>query len=629
MCGIAGYLQIKPGVPLNQDDLRKMTAAIKHRGPDDDGFYAKGPVGLGMRRLSIVDLEGGAQPISNERNNVWVVFNGEIYNHQEIRKELEEKGHAFRTRSDTEVLVHGYEEWGENFLGRLRGMFAFALWDETFQKLLVVRDPFGVKPLYYATHSGHLIFGSEPKCILASRDFPKRPDTRSLLTLLTLQYVPSPDTAFKGVRKLPPGSMLISQKGRVVVRSYWTLPGGLDAGGETYGSEQEWVDALRLRLFASVKEQLNADVPVGAFLSGGVDSSFLVASVVHQTHKAIRTYSVGFPGPAGEFNETTYARKVAQLLHCPHRELTVEPGMLPDLLPRLSKFLDDPVVDPAVIPTFLVSLFARQEVKVVLSGEGADELFGGYRRYAFDRALGGAARSMPHWFRDKLMPFFLRKRKERVRQAWEALSQDDLLKRHLTWARLSTDSTLRSLLGPKLEFEAETLHVEDCFEKVLEEARHRPGGELSRMLYLDLKTWLPDDLLTKVDRMSMAASLEARVPYLDPRVVEFAFQVPEKLKVRGKTGKYLLKEAARMYLPREIVDRPKQGFAVPLAPWYRNELKGVLLDTLSNDRVRARGLFSPQGVDRLIQEHLSGKEDHHLVLFGLMMIEWWYDEFFK
>jgi asparagine synthase (glutamine-hydrolysing) len=629
MCGIAGFLQIKAGQGLRESDLREMTAAIKHRGPDDDGFYVKSPVGLGMRRLSIVDLPGGAQPISNERGSVWTVFNGEIYNYEEIRKDLEAAGHTFQTKSDTEVLVHGYEEWGEGFLGRLRGMYAFALWDETFQKLLLVRDPFGIKPLYYATHAGCLMFGSEIKALLAVKGFPRRPDTRALMTLLTLQYIPSPDTAFKGVRKLPPGHMLVCQKGKISVRPFWNLPGGAEVGGEMYGTEREWVDALRLRLFASVKEQLMADVPVGAFLSGGVDSSLIVASVVHQTHKAIRTYSVGFPGTGDAFNELSHARKVAKLLQCPHREMTVEPGMLPDLMPRLSKFLDDPVVDPAVIPTFLVSLFARQEVKVVLSGEGADELFGGYRRYAFDQNLGGTARKMPGWFRNRLMPFFLRKRNERVRQAWEALSETDLLKRHMTWARLSTDETLKTILGPKLEFEAESLHVEESFAKVLEEASHRPGGDLNRMLYLDLKTWLPDDLLNKVDRMSMAASLEARVPYLDPRLVEFAFQVPEKLKVKGATGKYLLKEAARMYLPNDIVDRPKQGFAVPLAPWFRNELKPILMDTLSEDRLKRRGLFDPKGVQNLIQAHMSGKEDHHLILFGLLMIEWWYDEFFK
>jgi asparagine synthase (glutamine-hydrolysing) len=627
MCGIAGYLQIKAGPGLTASDLRDMTATLKHRGPDDDGFYAKGPIGLGMRRLSIVDLKGGAQPIANERNNVWTVFNGEIYNHLEVRKDLEAAGHVFRSQSDTEVLVHGYEEWGEGFLGRLRGMYAFALWDETFQKLILARDPFGIKPLYYATHAGCLVFGSEIKALLAVKGFPKRADTHALLTLLTLQYIPSPDTAFKGVRKLPPGHLLVCQKGKILVKPFWSLPGGTEMGDVAGMSERDYVDALRLKLFASVKEQLMADVPVGAFLSGGVDSSFVTAAVVHQTHKAIRTYSVGFPGKTDEYNELAHARKVADLLHCPHLEMTVEPGMLPDLMPRLAKFMDDPVVDPAILPTFLVSLFARQEVKVVLSGEGADELFGGYRRYAFDQNLGGAARSMPGWFRDKVVPFFLRQRKERVRQAWEALSQEDLLKRHLTWARLSTDATLRSLLGPKLEFEMETLHVEDAFAKVLEEAKHRPGGELNRMLYLDLKTWLPDDLLTKVDRMSMAASLEARVPYLDPRVVEFAFQVPEDLKLKGKTGKYLLKEAARIYLPNDIVDRPKRGFAVPLAPWFRNELKGILLNTLSEERLKHRGLFDPKGVKNLINGHLSGQEDHHLILFGLMMIEWFYEEF--
>ncbi len=622
MCGIAGFTQFKAGLAYKSRDLDSMVETLKHRGPDDTGFYFKRFTGLGMSRLAIVDLTGGAQPISNERGTVWVVSNGEIYNHLELRKALEAGGHHFRSHSDTEVLVHAYEEYGDAFVGQLRGMFAFALWDETFQKLLIARDHVGVKPLYYTTANGSLLFASEIKALLEAPGVEAKADNRQVLSLMTLQYVPTPDTLFKGIRKLPAGHTLICQSGKISIKPYWQLPPRpADAPGlekVSAAQEKEWVERLRYLFSASVKDQLMADVPVGAFLSGGLDSSLVVASMTHQTHQRVRTYSVGFDNQK-DFNELKHAQKVSVYLKSQHREIMVDARMLLDLIPRLVKYQDDPVIDPAALPTFVVSLFARQEVKVVLTGEGADEMFGGYRRYAFDQ-MSSKVRALPGWIRNKILPAF----KGRAGQALDALQKDDLLKRHMAWSRLCRESTLADLAGEKLKYEMEHTNLDEIFERLYEGAQTYGFDSLNMMLYLDLKTWLPDDLLNKVDRMSMAASLEARVPYLDHRLVEFAFSLPSSMKLKGGEGKYLLKKAAQKYLPKAIVYRKKQGFGVPLGPWFKNELKPLLMDTLNSERFKKRGLFDLGATNRLIAEHMEGKQDHHLLLYGILLLELWH-----
>jgi asparagine synthase (glutamine-hydrolysing) len=626
VCGIAGFVQFKPGLALKMRHLEEMTETLKHRGPDDKGYYQKGPVGLGMTRLSIIDVQGGAQPISNERGTIWTVFNGEIYNHLALRRVLEEAGHRFATRSDTEVIVHAYEEYGDAFIGKLRGMFSIALWDETFQKLLLVRDHVGVKPLYYTAADGHLLFGSEIKALLAVDTVQRQVDLKQVLTLMTLQYVPTPDTLFKGIRKLPPAHYLICQSGRLLTRSYWDLPQATapsDGKQEkpSSGQEKEWAEELRARLFASVKEQLMADVPVGAFLSGGLDSSLVVAAITQQIQKPVKTYSVGFKNEE-DFNELKYARKVSNHLKSQHREIMVDAKMLNDLIPRLVKYQDDPVIDPAVLPTFVVSLFARQEVKVVLTGEGADELFGGYRRYSFDQLSGPVSR-VPGWLR-KVVPFLTGKMKDPYKQAWQALQKEDLVKRHVAWSRLCMEETLVDLAGSRLKYEMENSKVEESLEKIFTAAEPYGFDNLNVMLYMDLKTWLPDDLLCKVDNMSMAASLEARVPYLDHRLVEFAFSLPSSVKLRGNTGKYILKKAAEKFIPSEIINRPKQGFGVPLGPWFRKELKPLLMDTLHSVKFKERRYFDPVKTEQLIQEHMSGRQDHHMILYGLLLVELWH-----
>jgi asparagine synthase (glutamine-hydrolysing) len=626
MCGIAGFTQFKAGLAYKSRDLESMVEAIKHRGPDDTGFYFKRFTGLGMSRLAIVDVEGGAQPVSNERNTVWLVFNGEIYNHLELRKPLEEAGHRFRSRSDSEVIVHAYEEYGDAFVSKLRGMFAIALWDETFQKLILVRDHLGVKPLYYTSANGSLLFGSEIKALLQAPGVEAKADNRQVLSLMTLQYVPTPDTLFKGIRKLPAGHTLVCQKGKITIKPFWDLPVPNEPPMETTPTqEKEWVEQLRYKFFASVKEQLMSDVPVGAFLSGGLDSSLVVASMTHQTHQRVKTYSVGFANE-DDFNELKHAQKVSVYLKSQHREIMVDARMLIDLIPRLVKFQDDPVIDPAVLPTFVVSLFARQEVKVVLTGEGADEMFGGYKRYAFDQ-LSGKFRVLPGWIKEKLLPLLAGKMGSRHQQALEALQKEDLLKRHMTWSRLCREATLEQLAGPKLKYEMEQTNLDEIFDKLYEAAQPYGFDALNLMLYLDLKTWLPDDLLSKVDRMSMAASLEARVPYLDHRLVEFAFSLPSSVKLKGGVGKYLLKRAAQKYLPKDIIYRKKQGFGVPLGPWFKKELKPLLMDTLSSERYKKRGIFDVKATNHLIQEHMSGKHDHHLLLYGVLLVELWHREY--
>ncbi|MGH7738950.1 MAG: asparagine synthase (glutamine-hydrolyzing) [bacterium] len=628
MCGIAGFTQFKAGLAYKNGTLEDMVEALKHRGPDDHGTYFNRFTGLGMSRLAIVDLSGGGQPISNERGTVWVVFNGEIYNHLELRKSLEAAGHRFRSQSDTEVLVHAYEEYGDAFVRELRGMFAFAIWDETFQKLLLARDPVGVKPLYYTTANGSLLFASEIKALLEAPGVEAKVDNRQILSLMTLQYVPTPDTLFKGIRKLPAGHTLVCQSGKMTVKPYWQLP--VPAAGSsaietvTAAQEKEWVERLRYQFFASVKDQLMGDVPVGAFLSGGLDSSFVVASMTHQTGRRVRTYSVGFDNQK-DFNELKHAQKVSVYLKSQHREIMVDARMLQDLIPRLVKYQDDPVLDPASLPTFVVSLFARQEVKVVLTGEGADEMFGGYRRYAFDQ-MSGKVRALPGWIQNKLLPALTGGR-SRAGQALDALRKEDVLKRHMTWSRLCREETLNGLAGEKLKYEMEHTNLDEIFDRLYEGAQPYGWDAVNLMLYLDLKTWLPDDLLNKVDRMSMAASLEARVPYLDHRLVEFAFSLPSSMKLKGGEGKYLLKRAAQKYLPKDIIYRKKQGFGVPLGPWFKKELKPLLMDTLTSDRFKRRRLFDLKATDRLVAEHMSGKQDHHLLLYGLLLVELWHQEF--
>ena len=626
MCGIAGFIdadRLDSGtaapVRLEAEFARthRMCEVIRHRGPDDEGIHVEPGLGLGMRRLSIIDLAGGRQPIRNETGTIWVVFNGEIYNYRELRAELEARGHVFATSSDTESIVHAYEEWGEEALSRLRGMFGIALWDRPNRTLLLARDRAGIKPLYYAERAGGLAFGSEIKSLLAADAFEPRLDFAALDHYLTFLYTPRDGSIFEGVRKLPPGHYLRWRNGRVDVRQYWKL-----AATESFrGDEQEAIGALERVLTDAVRAHMVSDVPLGAFLSGGVDSSAVVGFMARASSRPVQTFSIGFDDP--QFDELEHARAVARHFGTDHHEFVVRPDAL-SILDRLIAHFDEPFADSSAIPTWYVSEIARRHVTVVLSGDGGDELFGGYDRYfpppriaRFDRlALPGVRRlaavawpHLPHGMPGKAL----------LRHA----SKDDQ-GRYLDSIALFQPDERLSLYTPDVRS-----RLTRSAEQVLAAhfARFASLPMQSRMMRFDFETYLPEDVLTKVDRMSMAHSIESRVPLLDNEVIDFAATLPARFKIKGRTRKHVLKEALRAMLPSSILDRRKQGFGVPLSGWFRGGLTTIFSDVLTSSRARERGYFEPAFVDRLIREHLAGRRDHSLRLWQLLVFELWHREY--
>jgi len=596
-----------------------MTEALRHRGPDADGFFFDDAAGLGLghRRLKVIDLEGGVQPMADASGRVVVIFNGEIYNFVELRAELEAKGHRFRTRSDTEVILHQYLEDGPDCVKRFNGMFAFALWDRSLSRLMLARDRLGVKPLYYARDGSRLLFASEIRPLLLGLGRTPPLDPEALYAYLTLQYVPAPKTIFQGIMKLPPATVLLQDANGTQLSTYWSLPevepdlSGLAAA-----------EALRELLEDSVRLRLVADVPLGAFLSGGIDSSLVVALMRKHMAAGLKTFSVDFAGGPGaaQFNETDWSKLASKQFGTEHYPLTVTAQDLLAALPEVVTRLDDPVADPAAVPTYLVSRLAREQVTVALTGEGADELFGGYLRYALG-ALARAYQPIPRVLRRFLLerPAGRLPHGRRIRKALAALGQDSPARRHLAWVAVFSEEMLEQLLGGPAGRE--------WVEQLL--ARAFPAQSevysLERTLRADIATWLPDDLLVKVDRMSMAVSLEARTPYLDYRLVELAFRIPDREKVRGLTGKRILKQAAQGLVPEAIIRRKKAGFTLPLESWFRGELKELMLDRLDPERLRRAGILAPEPVSALVSEHLSGRENHGQELWSLLIFELWRD----
>jgi asparagine synthase (glutamine-hydrolysing) len=619
MCGIAGFVE-SPGVrtPLAGDGGRglvhRMCDAIRHRGPDDEGVLLEDGVGLGMRRLSIIDLSTGHQPIHNEDRTVWIVFNGEIYNFRELRRQLESAGHRFYTGTDTEAIVHAYEEWGAAAIERLRGMFGLAIWDRRSRTLLLARDRVGIKPLHYAEAGGRLYFGSEIKSILCAPDVPRDLDLDALDHYLSFLYTPQDRSIFRGINKLPPGHLLTWRDGRIDIEQYWRLP----SHDVFAGSEAEAIPGLLAVLSDAVRSHLVSDVPLGAFLSGGVDSSLVVGLMAATSGARVKTFSIGFDEP--EFDELEHARRVARHFGTDHHELIVKPDAL-GILDDLIAHFDEPFADSSAIPTWYVSRMAREHVTVVLSGDGGDELFGGYDRYlphprvrAFDRyspralrrVAAIAARGLPHGTRGKnFLRHVGRDAQGRYLDAIRFFGHDEKP------ALLSRD-VRRALGGPDPE-----AHLARHFERYT----HLPWA--SQMMRFDAETYLPEDVLTKVDRMSMAHSIESRVPLLDNEVVEFAFSLPSSFKIKAGRRKHILKEAAATLLPRDILDRPKQGFGVPLSVWFRGNLRELFADTLLSDRTLTRGYFEEPFLRRLVAEHLSGSRDHTLRLWQLVVFERW------
>ena len=622
MCGIAGIAGADPSWKADERTVRRMCRAIVHRGPDDEGVAVLGAAGLGMRRLSIIDLAGGHQPIHNEDATVWVVFNGEIYNFQELRAELEAKGHRFATHSDTEVIVHLYEDLGAECVQKLRGMFAFAVFDTKARRLLLARDRLGIKPLHYALWQDRLLFGSEIKSLLAVAPGLAQPDAAGLLQYFQFGYIPDPATAFAGVHKLPPGHVLEFAAGRISVRRYWDLPA---FSTHPPASEEECLEELERRLEHAVRIRLISEVPLGAFLSGGTDSSVVVALMARASGRPVKTFTIGFEH--ADFDEAAYARKVAERFGTEHCELLVQADIQATVT-RLTRMLEEPFADSSMIPTFFVSELARRHVTVVLSGDGGDELFAGYDRYRVNLQRLGFDH-LPPWagalYRDGVHPWLPASTKGRrfVYNATLPVAErylDDI-------SYLSASDRDRDIFTP--DFLAAARSLPSPLEPFRELLRAAPATDrLSRLLYLDTKTYLPADILTKVDRMSMAVSLEARVPILDHKVVEWVTGLPPEWKLRNGQAKYLLRKLAeRLGVPREVLYRPKQGFALPLRHWLRRELRPELTRVLLEPEAVQRGYFRESAIRRLMDEHQRGARDHSGPLWQMLIFELWHRNF--
>jgi len=626
MCGIAGVVYTDRSHPVDKGLISRMTGAMAHRGPDADGFHLTGGAGLGHRRLSIIDLAGGDQPIFNEDRSKAVVLNGEIYNFQELRARLEAKGHIFATRSDTEVIVHAYEEYGVDCVSELRGMFAFALWDETARRLLLARDRVGKKPLYYTHDTERISFASELKALLQDPGLKRSINLEALDDYLSLGHIQAPHTIFQGIAQLPPASYLVWERGRAWVAEYWDVP----QGGVIRRSEAETLEAFAEVFHDAVRVRMIADVPLGAFLSGGVDSSAVVEAMSRLSPHPVKTTSVGFVERA--FSELDHARAVSELIRSDHREIVVKPDAM-EILPKLVWHLDEPFADSSALPTYYVSKAARERVTVALSGDGGDEVFAGYqRRYGLNRLESRLRRWLPSgvragllgplgsiWPKASWLPRPLR--------AGYVLQNLATTFERAYFADLSIfrPDEKAALVSPELKAELDGRDPFNRFARHFE--RVRGLDPLSRLLYVDLKTWLANDILVKVDRMSMANSLEVRSPLLDHKVIEFAATVAPDLKYRGSISKYLLKKYLESRVPRSVIYRQKQGFEIPVAKWLREDLREMASDLLLSQRSLMRGYLRPEQIHTLWQQHQRNTRDHSAKLWALMMLELWQRSF--
>jgi len=624
MCGICGIVNAQHDSLIEERVLRQMAQVIKHRGPDDDGFYVQGGVGLGMRRLSIIDLVTGEQPVTNEDNSLWVVFNGEIYNYKSLYADFVSRGHKFSTQSDTEVIVHAYEEFGVHCPKYFNGMFAFALWDEPRKRLLLVRDHLGIKPLYYWLGEDRIIFGSELKSIIQHPAVVREVDLEALDQFLTLEYIPTPRTIFKNIYKLPAGHRLVYQDGRHLVEKYWDIP-DMDVPQDENTIQQMIIELVD----DSVKMQLMSDVPLGAFLSGGIDSSSVVAAMSIASPKPVKTFSIGFDDAT--YNELPYARAVAKRYATDHTEEILDPDIV-DLVERLVGHLDEPFGDFSIFPTYLVSEVARRQVKVVLSGDGGDELFGGYDTYVA-QAMDRYYQYLPNGMRQNLLPGLMTRvaprpgKKGVINKAKRFIEGAALPPslQHTRWMMFISDEDRTNLYQPELRASLNGQGTAEVLEGHFDQKAH--WKPLAQQQYVDIKTYLVDDILTKVDRMSMSVSLEARVPLLDYRIVELAVNLPSRMKISKGETKRILKKAMATRLPHDVLYKPKQGFSIPLKHWLRGSLKPMMTDLLSPDKVRQRGYFNPECVSEWVEDHLDGVQNHSHRLWALMVFEIWNQHF--
>jgi asparagine synthase (glutamine-hydrolysing) len=618
MCGIAGYTQ-RGGVGLDETLIRRMAGALTARGPDADGFLLDGPVALGHRRLKIIDLEGGAQPLANEDGSVWTVFNGEIYNFAALRAELAARGHRFTTRSDTEAIVHAYEEWGEACFRRFNGMFALAIWDRRRERLVLARDRIGKKPLYYAAVAGELVFGSELKALEQHPSIDTGVDLQALTRYLAFEFVPAPYSIYRGARKLPASHYLVWERGAAAVRSYWDL----EFAENRYPSLEAAAEELRARLREAVRLRLVSDVPLGVLLSGGVDSSS-VAALAAAAQPGLKTFSIGFAEPS--FDESDYARRVAAHVGSEHHEERFSAATMRDLIPEVFGYLDEPLADGSVLPTYLLSRHARRWVTVALGGDGGDELFLGYPTFSA-ALLAEKYLRLPGWVRSAVaagvarLPVSERNLSLdfRARLFLKGLEYPPPVRNQVWLGAFSREEQPALLTGAARA----ALREEDPYTELVSDVGGcRARDPVDRLSYQYLRYYLAEDILTKVDRASMANSLEVRAPLLDPAVVDLATHVPAAWKL-GDGGKRILKRAVAPLLPSAILRRPKKGFGIPLTAWLRRDLRPLCDDLLGRSALEADGFFEPEVVARLLAEHRSGARDHRKPLWALLAFQLW------
>ena len=621
MCGICGLSHSDNQTPPRAL-LEKMNATIAHRGPDSDGFHTSAGIGLAMRRLAIIDVSGGGQPIANEDESIWIIFNGECYNYPAMRAELERRGHRLSTQTDTECIVHFYEDEGDDCIKRLRGMFAFALWDDKRKKLLLGRDRLGKKPMYYTVQNGTLYFGSELSAILAALPHKPEINLEALDLYLSLQYVPDPLTIYQGIFKLPPAHTLVWENGHAAIKRYWDY----SYFPKHTASEDELIEELRARLREAVKIRLLSERPLGAHLSGGIDSSIIVALMSEFASGPVKTFSAGFEEQ--NFTELPHARAVAQKYSTDHHEFTLTYGDIPATLEKIAAHFGEPFADASAIPLYHLSVLTREHVTVALNGDGGDEDFAGYQRYWLDGFADAYARA-PRFLTRRLIPSianFLPDNADRPVghslvngiKRLEQIPEIDRRASILRWGSYFSPSQRSALWKP--EFRFDSANAQNLLAKQFDSAQ---GSYLDKTLYTDLHTYLPGDLLVKADRMTMAASLEGRSPFLDHEIVEWSARVPDQLKVKGRSGKYLLKKAFAKELPESIKGRGKQGFGIPVSAWFRGPLYNWSREMLLTNGSPLHRWFDRAALNQLIEEHTSARMDHGKRLYALAMLGVW------
>ncbi len=646
MCGIAGWVKIdKTDTSRNSEAmLHSMCESIVHRGPDSEGLWLDDHVALGMRRLSIIDLHTGDQPVYSEDKSIVVMMNGELYNYREVRAELEKRGHKFVTRSDTEILPHLYQEYGDAMVDHLNGMFAFALWDKNKKKLLIARDRFGEKPLYYGVFDGKLVYASEPKALLAHPSVKAEIDLNALRQYLSFDYIPAPLSIYKGIYKLPAAHLLVVENGEVRTRRYWNLSwqkpdrkeglkrqktdsnGALNTSGLSHAAVE-----LKELLSDAVRMRLVSDVPLGILLSGGIDSSTVAAFATHHATEKVKTFSIGFEEDS--FDESKFARLVAKHLDTEHHEEILSAEKAGDLISEIGTWLDEPLSDGSLIPTYLLSRFVRKHVTVALGGDGGDELFAGYPMY-YGHKVAGIYTGIPQFLRSGVIEPLVNSLPvsnknlsfDYKAKRFVAASKFDAVTRHHSWfgsfsineqKHLLTENVLANSNGDIYAGPKKLLEICDAKD------------EIEQMQFLDINYYMAEDILTKVDRAAMAVSLETRAPFLDPRIAQFAASLPLEYKLKGSKGKYILKKAVEGLIPKSVITRPKKGFGIPIAEWLKGRLNPLMHDLLAPDRLEGQGIFEPAYIQKLIAEHEKGIASHHKQIWTLLVFQLWHDNFLR